>query len=103
GGRKIDNEIELSRLVDGELGGLRPVQNLVDKLGSTPAQVRVVWSVRHQTARLHILTTPKHRSYPRGRCSHADAHQGGEYNRVATDIKCVRVAFERIEGEANIL
>jgi hypothetical protein len=46
---------------------LRPAQNLVDKLGSTPKQVRVVWSIRHQTARFDIFATPVHRRYPRGR------------------------------------
>src|SRR5262249_9245544 len=43
GGREINNEIELGRLLDREVGWLRPPQNLVDKVASTPEQVWEVW------------------------------------------------------------
>ena len=40
GGRQIDDEVELGRLLDRNVGRFRPAQNLVDKLGGAPEQVR---------------------------------------------------------------
>jgi hypothetical protein len=40
----------LSRLLDGNIAGLRPAQNLVHKIGGAPEQVREVWSIGHETA-----------------------------------------------------
>jgi hypothetical protein len=34
GGLEIDDEIEFGRLLDRDIAGLRPAQNLVDKIGS---------------------------------------------------------------------
>src|SRR5262249_17300385 len=45
GGRKVYDEIELSRLLDWNVGRLRPAQNLVDEVGSAPELVRKVWSI----------------------------------------------------------
>jgi hypothetical protein len=59
--------------------------------------------VGHQTARFDVFATAVHRRYPHGRRQDVDANQVGEYNRVSTNIKCVRVAFERIEGGRDIL
>jgi hypothetical protein len=39
GGDKVYHQIKLSRLLDRQVSGLRPAQNLVDKVGSAP-----VWS-----------------------------------------------------------
>src|SRR5262245_9411929 len=61
GGREINNEIELGRLLDREVGWLRPPQNLVDKVASTPEQVWEVWSIRHQAARFDVVPGPVHR------------------------------------------
>ena len=38
GGRKIDDEIEFGRLLDRDIAGLRPAQNLVDKIGGATEQ-----------------------------------------------------------------
>ena len=38
GGRKIDGEIELGRLLDRNFARLRPAQNLVDKIGGASKQ-----------------------------------------------------------------
>ena len=36
GGLEIDDEIEFGRLLDRDVGGLRPAQNLIDQLGGAP-------------------------------------------------------------------
>src|SRR5215467_8240548 len=50
GGRQIDDEIELCRLLDRDVGWLRSAQNLVDIVSSAPEQVRPVYPVGHQTS-----------------------------------------------------
>jgi hypothetical protein len=40
GGLEIDDDIELCRLLDRDVGGLRPAQNLIDQLGGAPKQIR---------------------------------------------------------------
>src|SRR6516164_6173449 len=47
GGGEIDDEIELGRLLDWDVGRFRSAQNLVDEIGSAPKQVRKVCSIRH--------------------------------------------------------
>jgi hypothetical protein len=42
GGPQIDDEIELSRLLDRKFGRLRPAENLVDIVASAAKQVRDV-------------------------------------------------------------
>lgn len=55
GGGQVEDKIELGGLLDRKVGGLRTSQNLVDQFGGTPEQVRIVWSIRHKTARLDVL------------------------------------------------
>ena len=45
GGLEIDDEIEFGRLLDRDVGGLRPAQNLIDQLGGAPKQIRKACSV----------------------------------------------------------
>src|SRR5262249_11996494 len=68
GSCQIDDEIELRRLLDGKIGGLRPAQNFVDILGGSPEQVCVVWSIGHQTAHFDIRPRTVHRRQSRGEC-----------------------------------
>ena len=41
----IDDEIEFRRLFNGEVGRLRPAQNLIDIVSAAPEEVREVWSI----------------------------------------------------------
>src|SRR5215472_12030721 len=59
--RQIDDEIEFGRLLDRKVGWLRPTQNLVDKVASTPEQIWEVWSIGHQAARFDVVPRPVHR------------------------------------------
>jgi hypothetical protein len=45
GGGQIDDEIELGRLLDRDIAGLRPAQYLVGKIGGAPERVREVYSI----------------------------------------------------------
>src|SRR5260370_730121 len=66
-GLEVDDELELSRLLDRDIGRLRPTQNLVDHLGGTPEQVRKVGAIRHQAARGGPAATRAYRRQPPGR------------------------------------
>ena len=44
GGLEIDDQIELGRLLDRQVGGLRPAQDLVDIIAGAPEQVGEVGS-----------------------------------------------------------
>src|SRR6516162_3964792 len=56
GGGEIDDEIELGRLLDWDVGRFRSAQNLVDEIGSAPEQVGKVWSIGHKTSRFDVLS-----------------------------------------------
>src|SRR6516164_1122468 len=60
GGGQIDDEIELGRLLDGDVPRLRPAKNLVDKVAGTPPKVLEVWSIGHQTPRFNVLSKAVH-------------------------------------------
>jgi hypothetical protein len=61
GGGQVDDEIELGRLLDREVGGIRTTQNLVDMVSRAPEQVREVWSIGHETSSLDVLPKSVHR------------------------------------------
>ena len=103
GGRQIDDEIELGRLLDRDVGRLRPAQNLVDIVGGAPEQVREIWSIGHQTSRFDVLPEAVHRRQSRAERQGVDANAVGGYERVGHDIKCIRAALERVEGGRDIL
>src|SRR5215472_8509706 len=55
GGGKVDDEIELSRLLDREIARFRPAKNLVDIVANAPKKLWEVWSIGHQTSRFDVL------------------------------------------------
>ena len=73
GGRKIDHEIEPGRLLDREVGRLRPAQNLVDIVGGAAEQVRKVGSIGHQTFRFDQFPTDVNRRQSRGEGGQVEA------------------------------
>src|SRR5262249_55138173 len=46
---QIDDEIELGRLLDRKVGGLRSAKDLVDQLSGAAELVREIWSVGHES------------------------------------------------------
>src|SRR5215831_16564760 len=47
GGGQVNDEIELGRLLDRDVGRPRPTKNLIDKIRRAPERFRQVWSVGH--------------------------------------------------------
>src|SRR5215472_16216936 len=54
GGLQVDHELELHRLLDRKVRRLRPLEDLVHIDGSASDDVKLVWSVGHEAAGLHI-------------------------------------------------
>src|SRR5262249_22039981 len=90
GSRQIDGKIELGRLLDRDVGRLRPAQNLVDIVGGAPVQVREVCSIGHQASRFDVVVLAVHRRQSRAQRQGVDANPVGSYEWVGHDIKCVR-------------
>ena len=97
GGGQVDDEIELSRLLDREIARLRPAKNLVDIVANAPKKLWEVWSIGHQTSRFDVLPLTVNRRQSRGEHQGVDASPVGEYEPVASDIKRLRAALERLE------
>jgi hypothetical protein len=61
---EIDDELEFGGLFDRDIAGLRPAQNLVDQLRSTPQDIRVAWSAGHESPGLDKIAAVEHRREP---------------------------------------
>src|SRR5262245_20596290 len=57
---EVDHQLELRRLLDGEVGGLGPLQDLVHEVGKTPPEVDGARPVRHQSPRIREVTMGIH-------------------------------------------
>ena len=102
-GDKIDDEIEFGWLLHRDVARFRPMQNLVDKVGRAPEQVGNICSIGHQASSFDALPITVHRWYAHSQCQCVDTNPVGVYERVGTDIKCIRTALERVEGGRDIL
>src|SRR5262245_10678373 len=102
GGGKIDDEIELSRLFDRDIGRFRPAKNLVNIVADAPKKLWEVWSIGHQTSWFDVLPLTVNRRQSRDECQGIDASPVGEYERVASDIQGMRAALERLECRHDI-
>src|SRR4029450_3778493 len=101
-GCEINNEIELSWLLDWDVTRLRPAEKLCDKLGSAPEQVWPVYSIGHQTSRFDICSFIVKRRQSRNERQGVNANAIGQHERVASDVEGLRVALERLESGHNI-
>jgi len=57
---EVDDQLECSRLLDGEIGGFGALENLVDIGGGTPIVVGPTRSIGQETADLHELLPNEH-------------------------------------------
>src|SRR2546427_12236157 len=64
GGLEIDDQLELHRLLDGQVSGLAALQNLVHVGGGAPVEIGVIRAVAHEAASLRDLPPPEHRRQP---------------------------------------
>src|SRR5262249_43590095 len=102
-GRQIDDEVELGRLFDRDVGRLRPAQDLVDHVGCAPEQIRQVWTVGHETPCFDISAGIEHRRQPRAGRKYVYARKIGNNECIDHDVKRVRLALERREGGIDLL
>src|SRR5262249_35643043 len=103
GGDQVDDQVEFGRLLHWYVGRLRPAQNLVDILGGAPEKVREVWPLGHQTSRFDILALNGNRWQSCAHRQNVDANPVGVNERVASNIKCIGAALERLDGGHDVL
>src|SRR5713101_7586654 len=60
GGLEVDHELPLRRLLDGEIGGLGALQDLVHEGGSSAEHIREVSRIGHEAASLSVLSLREH-------------------------------------------
>ena len=84
---QIYDEIELCRLLDRNVGRLRPAQNLIDVISGAPKKIRVVWSKGNQTSRFYVISRSMNRRQSRADRQYVDSNSVGACERVGTDIK----------------
>jgi hypothetical protein len=100
---QVYDEIELDRLLDRDIGGVGPAQNLVDVIGSSPKQVREVWPKRNQPSCFDIVPRAVHRRQSRANRRDVDSNPVGVRKRIGTDIKGLAPPLNRLESGRDIL
>src|SRR3984893_11921105 len=103
GGCQVYDEVELGRLLDGDITRLRPAQNFVDIACGAPVKVWVVWSIGHQNCGLDVFLGDVNRRQSRAERQGVDSNDVSEHERVGNDIKGVSVALEPLEDRPDIL
>src|SRR5215475_6506033 len=103
GGGEVDDEMELSRLLDRDVARLRPAQNFVDEFGGAPELIREVWAVGHERSGLDKFADTDDCRQSRAKRKRDDASTIGLNECIARNVKCVRLCLERFEGGSNIL
>ena len=103
GCRQIDDQIELGRLFDREVGRLRSAQNLVNIVGGAPEKVREACSIGHETARFDILAEACIVGSRAASAKVLIRIRLAFTSVSAHDIKRLRAALERREGWRDVL
>src|SRR5262245_18325358 len=65
GGGEVNDEIELGRLLDRDVGRCRPTQHRVDIVTRAAKKTRKIWSIRHQPSRHSPFPKTVHGRQPR--------------------------------------
>src|SRR3954451_16874515 len=63
-GLEVDDELKLSRLLDGQIDRIGPSEYLVDVGGGASALVIEVYRIGHEPTDLHKLSMAPHCRYP---------------------------------------
>src|SRR5262245_43735309 len=90
---QADDQIESCWLLDRQITWSGPAQDLVNIVTSAPEEVREVRSIRDKTTRFDVFATAVHSRQSRRRSQDVDPNPVGEYERLGTDVKCIRAAF----------
>src|SRR5260221_1407360 len=78
GGREINDQIEFHWLLDRNLSGLCPAQDLIDEISGTSPHTRPVRSIGHQTTRFDVLSHAVQRRKPCAQRQSIDTRPVGE-------------------------
>src|SRR5262249_4466995 len=86
GAGQIDDEIERGRLLDRQISGLCPAQNLVHVFGGAPESVREVRAIGYEASGFDALPKAVHRRQSCTQRESVDANSAGDYERAGYDI-----------------
>src|SRR5262245_24675048 len=89
GGLEIDDQLELCRLLDREIAGLGPLEDLVDIDGGASGLLEEVRYIGHQATLTSVVLVLEHRGEP-------------ELNRAVQDPPAVKEEERIIQGEERI-
>src|SRR5215472_11585752 len=103
GALQVDDKLEFGRLLDRNVGRLRPAQNLVGELSGATVQVGQVWSIGHQESRFHEFSKPAYRRQSRSERQLADKYPVRVHKRVGNDVHRIRPAPEQLERRVERL
>src|SRR5262249_18589197 len=101
-GGEVDDKIELSRLLDRDIGRLCPAQNLVDEVAGAPVEAREVRSIGHETARFESFAVWGDFWPSPGEREATDPKLSGGGERLTNNIKGLRAILECLEGRCDI-
>ena len=73
---------------------LCPAKNLIDIVGSATELMGDVWTIRHETSRLHILPKTVHRRQSSAQSQGVDAEPVSVQEHLSAYIKRIRAALE---------
>src|SRR5262249_6395251 len=100
---QVHDEIESGRLLDWNVARLCPAQNLIDIVTGAAEQVGIVCSIVSQTSGCDVLSVAEHRRQSRGECKRVDKMPVEKSERVDTDVKCFRTAFDLLKSTRDVL
>src|SRR5262249_46708451 len=102
GGLDVNYKIELTWLLDRDVGRLRSAQDLVHKIGGTPKQLLSTWSIVYQSPSPDRVSEPGHRWNPCGSRQLCNRILIGIGQRIDANIEDITAALESLNGIADI-
>jgi hypothetical protein len=99
---KVDDQLKLGWLLDWKVGGLRSLENPVNKIARVPEQIRVVWAIGHKAGRCDEVAVGMNRRQSRAKRQSIDADVIGVYQRTWTYVERLRAAPEPLESRSDV-
>src|SRR5262249_27891412 len=87
---EVDHELELRGLLDGQIGRLRALENLIDVGGGAPPDIRQARAVRHEPPALDIFPQAVCCGHVTGCCEVCEPCAMKLKHRVGHDDECLR-------------
>ena len=105
GGFEIDDEFEFGRLLDRDVAGLGPAQNLIDELGGTPKQAWIACPIAEQKACSGTAAAAGavHRRQSTAQRQRVDTSTVGVDQCIGDDIEDISAVLDSVERRRNVL